>query len=291
MIVKIGYRYFAGDRHSDHVALLNVFQQWEFARDSGNDQMFCDANMVASAAMRMTSEAKHQLITLLTQCGFHEDILAPASYKVKGIDERLDVFTALLCLGLYPNICYHMSKRKVLTTGNKLALLHKSSVTCRRFEDNPFPSPFFIFSEKIRTRAVACKQLTMVTPLHLLLFGARRVELVAGVVRLDGWINLAMDPVAAASLVALRPALDSLIVRASNNPEEVSEPSELDGMVVDVIKELCSPFAGRNGMEELPQPSSFRQFPPRPLFPGYQGRFQGRGGFRGRGWGRGGPRF
>ena len=64
---------------------------------------------------------------------------------------RLQVVT-LLCMGLYPNVCYHKEKRKVLTTESKAALVHKSSVNCSNREIH-FPSPFFIFGEKVRCPA------------------------------------------------------------------------------------------------------------------------------------------
>ena len=54
----------------------------------------------------------------------------------------------MLGLGLYPNVCYHKEKRKVLTVESKAALVHKSSVNCSNFEIK-FPSPFFIFGEKV----------------------------------------------------------------------------------------------------------------------------------------------
>ena len=57
---------------------------------------------------------------------------------------------ALLCFGLYPNICIHKEKRKVLTTEGKAALIHKSSVNCSNREQT-FPSPLFVFGEKVRT--------------------------------------------------------------------------------------------------------------------------------------------
>ena len=55
---------------------------------------------------------------------------------------------ALLCLGMYPNVCVHRGKRKVLTTEGKAALIHKSSVNCSNREQT-FPSPFFVFGEKV----------------------------------------------------------------------------------------------------------------------------------------------
>ena len=55
---------------------------------------------------------------------------------------------ALLCLGMYPNVCVHREKRKVLTTEGKAALIHKSSVNCSNREQT-FPTPFFVFGEKV----------------------------------------------------------------------------------------------------------------------------------------------
>ena len=119
---------------------------------------------------------------------------------------------------MYPNVCVHREKRKVLTTEGKAALIHKSSVNCSNREQT-FPSPFFVFGEKvsvsmhadhgvnpvvsshfiassmicvvllnqIRTRAVSCKQMTMVNPLQLLMFSQSKVESENGVVRMDDW--------------------------------------------------------------------------------------------------------
>ena len=55
---------------------------------------------------------------------------------------------ALLCSGLYPNICYHKEKRIVLTSDGKTALLHKASVNLIH-KSFSFPSPFFVFGEKV----------------------------------------------------------------------------------------------------------------------------------------------
>lgn len=184
---------------------------------------------------------------LLLSAGFPEKTLSPTPLNYHaGADTRLDTITALLCMGLYPNVCYHKEKRKVLTTESKAALIHKTSVNCSNFEQN-FPFPLFVFGEKvrllffdainlsnlrimliyfysqIRTRAVSCKQMTMVSPIHLLLFGSRKVEYVDNVVKLDNWINLDMDPTHAAAIVALRPALESLVVKAAKEPETILE--------------------------------------------------------------------
>ena len=64
---------------------------------------------------------------------------------------------ALLSMGLYPNVCMHKEKRKVLTTKARAALIHKGSVNCSRDIIN-FPVPYFVFNEKITSRAVSYKR-------------------------------------------------------------------------------------------------------------------------------------
>ncbi|PSN38206.1 Dosage compensation regulator [Blattella germanica] len=295
---------FAGNRYSDHVAMLNAFQAWEEARMGGEqaEANFCDHKMLSMPTLRVTWEAKNQLKELLQSVGFPEETMVPAVFNYQGgPDPKLDIVTALMCMGLYPNVCFHKEKRKVLTTESKAALIHKTSVNCSNMEQH-FPFPFFVFGEKIRTRAVSCKQMTMVTPIHLLLFGSRKVEYVDNVVRLDNWINLAMKPEIAAGIVALRPVLESLVVRASREPESVTEMSPLDDKVMNVIKQLCRMNAGRHGLEQVgmggfntrrpPRGHSLGNGPPPKMMRGGGGSGGGyRGGSGGYGGGRGGYGF
>ncbi|KAF0307755.1 ATP-dependent RNA helicase A protein [Amphibalanus amphitrite] len=297
-------RRFAGNRCSDHLATLNAFQAWENAREGGEQAeiQFCDNQMLSMPTLRVMSEAKNQLKQLLVSAGFPEQCLQPVPMDFNGPDTGLDTLAALLAAGTYPNVCYHKEKRKVLTMESKMALVHKSSVNCNKFEVT-FPSPFFVFGEKIRTRAVSCKQMTMVTPLHLLLFASRRVEVIKEVVRLDGWLNLAMPAELAARVVLLRPALEQLLVHACTDPESLSQPSENDAAIVACVRQLCQLNAARYGMAPLPPPPGHgnkRPFhgppPPRgpPPFSGggrggsFNSMFGHHGGYRPRM--RGGPR-
>ena len=137
----------------------------------------------------------------------------------------------------------------------KQALIHKSSVNNHGAGDNFIPIPFLVFGEKIRTRAVSCKQTTMVTPLQLILFGSKKVEVCSdGMVRLDGWLPLNMAPNDAAHVVALRPALNAIFVRATENPESLGEPpSDAERLVMDCVRELCLVNAGRCNMPPVDQ--------------------------------------
>lgn len=187
------------------------------------------------STMRVTWEAKRQLHDTLINSGFPEESLQSQSLNTVGLDIKLDMVMALMCSGLYPNVCYHKEKRKVLTTEGKAALIHRTSVNCSNSEQT-FKFPFFVFGEKIRTRAVSCKQMSMVSPLHLLLFGSRKVDWVDGVVRLDNWINLEIDPIIAAEVVALRPALESLVRRYSERPEDILQMTQSDQEVAHFIQ-------------------------------------------------------
>ncbi|ESO96009.1 hypothetical protein LOTGIDRAFT_116243 [Lottia gigantea] len=287
----------AGNRCSDHVALLNAFGMWEEARCGGedNEMYFCDQKSLSMTTLRMTCEAKNQLRDILVNVGFPEESLMPQTFSFTGPDNRLDVVITLLCMGLYPNVCYHKEKRKVLTQESKAALVHKSSVNCSN-QEIKFPSPYFIFGEKIRTRAVSCKQMTMVTTIQLLLFGGRNVNLEGELIVLDGWINFKMDFNVAAKIVALRPALEALIVRATKEPEGIAEPGEQEESLLKIIRDLSRPNAGKFGLDQdNPNYRGIKE--PRMSYADRGGRGRGfggggygsGGGFRG-GFGRGGFR-
>ncbi|XP_012278832.1 dosage compensation regulator isoform X2 [Orussus abietinus] len=292
---------FAGARYSDHVAMLHAFHAWEEARSGGEyaEEAFCESKNLSLPTLRVTWEAKNQLQALLQSAGLPEETLCPTPLNYQaGADVRLDTITALLCMGLYPNVCYHKEKRKVLTTESKAALIHKTSVNCSNYEQN-FPFPFFVFGEKIRTRAVSCKQLTMVSPIHLLLFGSRKVEYIDGCVRLDNWINLEMNPEHAAAVVALRPALEGLVIRAAKEPETILELTPLEEKLLGTIKTLCGMNTCRFGMDPITGGGFQSRRPPRGHATGFGGNggpptkiMRGEGGFRGaRGSGYGNGNF
>lgn len=151
----------AGNRCSDYVAMANATQMWLAARNRGEDEeiRFCEWKGLQLSTMRVAWEAKRQLLDLLNQAGFPEESMLQMKIAPNEPDSTLDLVLGLLTSGLYPNVCFHKEKRKVLTTESKAALIHKTSVNCSNLKVN-FPYPFFVFGEKLRTRAVSCKQVT-----------------------------------------------------------------------------------------------------------------------------------
>lgn len=240
----------SGNRHSDHVALLIAFQQWLKAKWNGEDveKDFCERRALNMQTLRMTYEARNQLKDIMISSGFPEECLHEnASFDAYNNDSKLDLITSLLCYALYPNVCFHTEKRKLITCDAKQALIHKYSVNCSR-ENTTFPSPFFVFGEKIKTRAVSAKQMTMVSPVQLLLFASEKIETVdsnSRLICLDNWIYLNIEPNLARLVLSMRTALDSVLANCTLNPSQIiNRPKHIE-MFFEVLN-LLSDQNGRH---------------------------------------------
>uniref|UniRef100_A0A2K6THX9 ATP-dependent RNA helicase A n=1 Tax=Saimiri boliviensis boliviensis TaxID=39432 RepID=A0A2K6THX9_SAIBB len=245
---RLGYihRNFAGNRFSDHVALLSVFQAWDDARMGGEEAeiRFCEHKRLNMATLRMTWEAKVQLKEILINSGFPEDCLLTQVFTNTGPDNNLDVVISLLAFGVYPNVCYHKEKRKILTTEGRNALIHKSSVNCPfSSQDMKYPSPFFVFGEKIRTRAISAKGMTLVTPLQLLLFASKKVQSDGQIVLVDDWIKLQISHEAAACITGLRAAMEALVVEVTKQPAIISQLDPINERMLNMIRQISRPSA------------------------------------------------
>ena len=85
---------------------------------------------------------------ILLGLNFPESALYDRQINFKSRDcSSVDYLSAMLTSGLYPNIAYHLEKRKLLTAEGKCALIHKASVNC--VKDSTFTSPLFTFTEKV----------------------------------------------------------------------------------------------------------------------------------------------
>lgn len=269
---RLGYvhRNFSGNRFSDHVALLSVFQAWDDARMGGEEAeiRFCEHKRLNMATLRMTWEAKVQLKEILINSGFPEDCLLTQVFTNIGPDNNLDVVISLLAFGVYPNVCYHKEKRKILTTEGRNALIHKSSVNCPfSSQDMNYPSPFFVFGEKIRTRAISAKGMTLVTPLQLLLFASKKVQSDGQMVLIDDWIKLQISHEAAACITALRAALEALVVEVTKQPEIISQLDPVNERMLNTIRQISRPsaaginlMAGSTRYGDGPRPPKMARF-------------------------------
>uniref|UniRef100_A0A2K5L8Y7 ATP-dependent RNA helicase A n=1 Tax=Cercocebus atys TaxID=9531 RepID=A0A2K5L8Y7_CERAT len=241
---RLGYihRNFAGNRFSDHVALLSVFQAWDDARVA--DEKVLQTGYVKRGRVSSLNFLEYQLsdfsftLLLLTDC------LLTQVFTNTGPDNNLDVVISLLAFGVYPNVCYHKEKRKILTTEGRNALIHKSSVNCPfSSQDMKYPSPFFVFGEKIRTRAISAKGMTLVTPLQLLLFASKKVQSDGQIVLVDDWIKLQISHEAAACITGLRAAMEALVVEVTKQPAIISQLDPVNERMLNMIRQISRPSA------------------------------------------------
>ncbi|XP_025956820.2 ATP-dependent RNA helicase A isoform X2 [Dromaius novaehollandiae] len=293
---RLGYvhRNFAGSRFSDHVALLSVFQAWDEARMGGEEaeMRFCEHKRLSMSTLRMTWEAKVQLKDILINCGFPEECLVTQAFNSTGPDNNLDVVVSLLAFGVYPNVCYHKEKRKILTTEGRNALIHKSSVNCPfSSQDMKYPSPFFVFGEKIRTRAISAKAMTLVSPLQLLLFASKKVLSDGELVLVDDWIKLKMSHTVAACITALRAAMEALVVEVTKDLEIIRQLDPVNERMLNVIRQISRPSAA--GINLMAASTRFGDGPRPPKMARYNNRggcsgwggYQRGSGYRGGGYG------
>ncbi|KAM8849935.1 ATP-dependent RNA helicase A isoform 2-T7 [Spinachia spinachia] len=289
------HRNFSGSRFSDHVALLSVFQAWDDVRMGGEEAeiRFCDHKRLNMSTLRMTWEAKVQLKEILVNSGFPEECLSTQTFNTVGPDHQLDVVVSLLTFGSYPNVCFHKEKRKILTTEGRNALIHKSSVNCPfSSHDVTYPSPFFVFSEKIRTRAVSAKGMTLVSPLQLLLFACKKISSNGDVVELDDWIKLKIPHHVAASIAALRAGLEALVVEVTKDPEYIRQMDQKNQQLLNIIRLTSRPSAaGLNMMSSNQRRGDGPRPPKMARFDGGGSSYRGGGGgggYRGGGYRGGG---
>ncbi|CAB3404304.1 unnamed protein product [Caenorhabditis bovis] len=240
-------RKFGGNKFSDHVALVAVTQAYRETNELGSmaaEHEFCERYSLSYPILKMTYGARRQLVDVLrNQCCFPDDVLYDIKSNVNQKDRELDLMRSLLVMALYPNVCYFTGKRKVLTIEQASALLNKYSILnpMNSREDFGLPSPLLVFTEKVRSRCISCKELSVITALQLLVFGCRKVECIGeNLVRLDNMITLRIDVETASALVALRPCIEAFLVRSCENPESLSNTNPQDSELRQLLRDISS---------------------------------------------------
>ncbi|XP_025425468.1 ATP-dependent RNA helicase A-like isoform X1 [Sipha flava] len=245
---------FSANRCSDQLVFLNAFMQWNSSNDYciSNDNDILEEFGLSNSGLITTNNIKNQIIKIFMSFGFPKSCFEMQDFdfgKTGVVEPQLDLIPALLTMAFYPNIYSYKENRKVNIRSKDFAVVSRHSVNSPKFKNqklaDKFQSPFFVFEEQVN---VMCMHSTMVTPIHLLLFGARKVEYMDSLVVLDDWIYLRMDVKVAAAIVALRPAIDDLIVRTAENPKLISKLNETDIRLISILTNLCNYNAGRHNL-------------------------------------------
>ncbi|KAG0492302.1 hypothetical protein HPP92_005700 [Vanilla planifolia] len=246
-------------RQSDHLLLVIAYNRWaKILRENGSNAAyrFCHSFYLNSSVMYTVREMRLQLGSLLADIGL---IGLPNSFQGNGKrNDKLEswfsdmrqpfnmhakhssVIKSILCAGLYPNVAASvegiigvpMSSQKGLSTGvsannhsvwfdgKREVYLHPSSVN-----SNPkgYHHPFLVFLEKVETSKVFLRDISIVSPYSLLLFGGSiQVQHQTGLVIIDNWLKLTAPAQTAVLFKEFRLTLNSVLKELIRTPKMVT---------------------------------------------------------------------
>ncbi|RZF43192.1 hypothetical protein LSTR_LSTR013872 [Laodelphax striatellus] len=231
------------ERYSDHIAVLHAL--------SAGESLSHFQKLYETSALNLLDEVnriEEQLYKILYRMGFD---LTSSSGTEK---ETLDIITGLLCQAFYPNVCAITEKKslkakKVFLPSGKFGIHTQLSLIVDHNYKKEFkpPSPIFVFGEQTETTVNVCRNLTMVSPMHLLCFTNCKVVYEKGVVKIDDWLQLEMDPNAAAAVMCVRTMIEKALHEIVSDPSGV-EMSNYNGLSA-VVKQLCKTDFGQRTVD------------------------------------------
>ncbi|XP_068656237.1 DExH-box ATP-dependent RNA helicase DExH1 [Aristolochia californica] len=229
-------RSFAGDSHSDHIALLKAFDGW---KRSGKERAFCWQYFLSPMTLQMMDNMRNQFRELLSDIGFLEKARSPEVYNHYSDD--LEMVCAVLCAGLYPNVvqCKERRKRTHLYSKDVGKVdIHPSSVNAGV---RKFPLPYIIYSEKVKTTNIYITHSTNISDYALLLFGGNFAPSKSreGIEMLGGYLHFSASKSVLQLIQTLRAELDKLLRRKIEVPE-LDISAEGKGVVAAAIELLHS---------------------------------------------------
>ncbi|KAH7854237.1 hypothetical protein Vadar_011602 [Vaccinium darrowii] len=230
-------RSFAGDSCSDHIALLKAFEAWKDAKRSGNDRSLCWENFLSPVTLQMMDDMRSQFLDLLSDIGFVDKSRGANAYNQYSKD--LEMVSAILCAGLYPNVvqCKRRGKRTAFYTKEAGKVdIHPASVNAGV---HLFPLPYMVYSEKVKTTSIFIRDSTNISDYALLMFGGNLIpsKTGEGIEMLGGYLHFSASKSVLELIRKLRGELDKLLNRKIEEPG-LDISVEGKGVVAAVIELL-----------------------------------------------------
>lgn len=179
-------REFAAGTGSDHIAILNAYNEWQKARSHGHGRDFCWHNFLSENTLEMISDMRYQFLDILDEAGFFENINGrggdgggstrsakhAALRSLSQYGHNTELIKAIIVAGTFPNVvAVQNGKRfaKLKTREDGKVELHPSSVNAKA---SWMPLPWIVYSEKTKTTSgIFIMKGTTVGHYCLLLFG------------------------------------------------------------------------------------------------------------------------
>ena len=236
---------------SDHLTILNAFDQWsELRRTSkGNRivQAFIKDNCLGRLTLFQMEDLRKQYSSLLKDIGFlsPEFRLRDMKHSGNANATNLGLLKAVLCAGLYPNIivaprsavaAFKSNDNKKMgevsfqshTKGD--VYLHPSTIA---FDETKLESRYCCYHELVRTSKTYVRDCTTVSPLALLLFGGSLdVYQTFGICSIDKWLKFQIDAKPATLIKYLRNKMERLLFDKIVSPDrDIMESKEGQALI------------------------------------------------------------
>ncbi|KAK2968935.1 hypothetical protein RJ640_003622 [Escallonia rubra] len=161
------------------------------------------------------------------------------AYNQYGND--LEMISAILCAGLYPNVvqCKRRGKRTAFYTKEVGKVdIHPASVNAGV---HLFPLPFMVYSEKVKTASIFIRDSTLISDYALLMFGGNLISSKTGdgIEMLEGYLHFSASRSVLELIKKLRGELDKLLNRKIKDPG-LDISIEGKGVVAAVVELLQS---------------------------------------------------
>lgn len=278
-------RAFAGETLSDQLSSWFAYNKWASVlqqKGTAAARKVCEDYFLSPATLKQIESTKRQYERYLYEAGFLDN--APSSHVPPSkfifppfttLDDR--VFEAggqhfnenststrciLACLvaGLYPNVAQMRMPRghrsvgggsyggrhtvKFATFDGSECLVHPSSVAGK---ETAFASPLLVYVDKVKTSATFLREVSVVAPLHVILFGSGNLEYLAKYEELcvDEMTGFKCRQDDATLLTHLKTQLDSALTQKINDPSKTWE--SISSVVVRAIVKLLKEDGGGAG--------------------------------------------
>ncbi|ESO82989.1 hypothetical protein LOTGIDRAFT_134281, partial [Lottia gigantea] len=230
---------------SDHFTLYNAYLGWKRASYTGrnSEESYCRQNFLKRSTLLDIENVKEDLMKLVGSIGF--DI----SYSMSKDSEKTDpaviaMVKAIITAGLYPNVgkvthtpvpdaaLYPDRKLCIVETQYAPIAIHPSSVN-RYMENNGW----VIYHEKVKLSRVYLRDVTLISPYPLLLFGgAIDVQHTQQLVTIDSWIKFKTYARTGVIFKELRNLLSDLLQKKLESPSLNFSDNELVCMIQKLLQ-------------------------------------------------------
>lgn len=243
---------------SDHLMLANAIADWEYESGRGRGRQFCWDNFLSESTLRMLANMKRQFAEHLRKTGFltSGDVKDARANRNSGNE---DLVRAVVCAGLYPNVCSVKVKRnkhrgsfpRLSTATERKVDVHPKSVNAK---ETGFRYPWLVYHLKMKSSSTFIYDCSEVSPMSLIFFGRElRVGRDADLetIAVDGFVKFNCGAETSVVFKDLRRALDEVLDHKVMAPGATDwDPKRREGAILQCIIDLLSIRPEGAGVEE-----------------------------------------